>query len=552
MPKRVCVKVSSLRPEYPNLKRWMQTPGNVLVTRNGRVMISEDGKRYVYAHKSSPWANPYKLANFSLEESLAMYDKHLDKLLQDPKMLREFLKLNKAKNIGCFCDPGNKCHGDIIIKKLKQYSKTKSHEGDGSDPDDDKKDLLHKIKAKFRYYEEKYGQPPTYTNADMKPKDMQESLRKFGIFYCKDPVSNDALDEAREAIIVEMSMHIFNTDDPMTNTDFASKYKEIKKLYPDVPKDKRILMTLSCWWKPEFGFGNSNFRFLYYQYMEKEDTPVFDIGDKPLYVERNPYHRHNLRLMESNPKLWKMLRASHKTGQVVLSWDSAKVRFYDSRVCKSTKPAMTPRHRDIYGDLDRTQAMILDQEPGSVLLGFVIFSHHRSIQKLIAQYLDMEPKGFSKGLEQHPELAEILDKYWRAPRKGFVIWNQGTFHYEGVPTDTTKRLKRLKTVSGDSESLRHLSIRWVIGTHVVHKIDKQDLRKLAILSEAGYQPLIYNSQWNKGHPVQKNVVNTKFTQWKHPRKPTKWELRELRRAKRNLKKDRLDLNKLELAMYGIE
>lgn len=116
-PVGVCVKVSSLRPKYDNLSEWLKVPGHVLVTRRGRVFINKT----VFSYPESPFANPFKLTEYTLDECLRLYEQHLDKILKNKKTLSLFLDLNNATEIGCFCEPGQKCHRDIIISKLQEW-----------------------------------------------------------------------------------------------------------------------------------------------------------------------------------------------------------------------------------------------------------------------------------------------------------------------------------------------------------------------------------------------------------------------------------------------
>lgn len=65
--------------------------------------------------RSTVWGNPYKLADYSREESLKLFSHYLDgKLQQEP----DFLAPLKGKDIACSCSLSVACHGDIIITKL--------------------------------------------------------------------------------------------------------------------------------------------------------------------------------------------------------------------------------------------------------------------------------------------------------------------------------------------------------------------------------------------------------------------------------------------------
>ncbi|KAI9324787.1 hypothetical protein DFJ73DRAFT_871489 [Zopfochytrium polystomum] len=89
LPRGVCVKVAHLRPRFDNLQAWRSHPGHVLVTRAGRIFITdpETRKSRPYVYEASPWANPFKLSQYSLQESLRRFRAHLEELLKDPGTL---------------------------------------------------------------------------------------------------------------------------------------------------------------------------------------------------------------------------------------------------------------------------------------------------------------------------------------------------------------------------------------------------------------------------------------------------------------------------------
>ena len=105
----VNVKVQNIRPQYLNLKEWMNDDNNVYIGRAGIVFI--DGERF--PKQSSEWCNPYKITDeLSRDECLDKYAKHLVRKLIDKKAMRKFMLL-KGKNLGCWCHP-EACHGDVI------------------------------------------------------------------------------------------------------------------------------------------------------------------------------------------------------------------------------------------------------------------------------------------------------------------------------------------------------------------------------------------------------------------------------------------------------
>ena len=125
LPKGVCVKVSHLRPRFQDLQSWCEAPGHVLVTRPGRVFITDahGGDKRVFNYPGSPWCNPFKLTEHALSDALSQYRTYLQDKLKDPATLETFLLLGHAKELGCFCEPGAPCHRDIIINVLSQFIK---------------------------------------------------------------------------------------------------------------------------------------------------------------------------------------------------------------------------------------------------------------------------------------------------------------------------------------------------------------------------------------------------------------------------------------------
>ena len=113
--KVVNVKVNHIRPEYSNLKEWMNNDNNVYIGRAGIVFI--DGERY--PKQSSTFCNPFKISiDTSREEVLKKYKEYITTSLnKSPDLVKELLKL-KGKTLGCWCKPES-CHGDILVELIQ-------------------------------------------------------------------------------------------------------------------------------------------------------------------------------------------------------------------------------------------------------------------------------------------------------------------------------------------------------------------------------------------------------------------------------------------------
>jgi hypothetical protein len=113
----VNVKVCNIRPEYANLKEWMNDPENVYIGRAGIVFI--DGCRF--PKKNSIWSNPFKINDkSSRKQVLRKYEIYLRNLLDNDENLVNELKKLRGKNLGCWCYP-EMCHGNILLKLIEEF-----------------------------------------------------------------------------------------------------------------------------------------------------------------------------------------------------------------------------------------------------------------------------------------------------------------------------------------------------------------------------------------------------------------------------------------------
>lgn len=114
--KVVCVKVNQIRPQYQNLKEWMNDPLNVYIGRRGIVFI--DNVRF--PKEDSIWANPYKVGrDGTREEVIAKYKNHITHLISSNQITKDQLLSLKGKILGCWCKP-EPCHGDVLVELITE------------------------------------------------------------------------------------------------------------------------------------------------------------------------------------------------------------------------------------------------------------------------------------------------------------------------------------------------------------------------------------------------------------------------------------------------
>lgn len=109
----VNVRVSFLRPQYNNLKEWMDNPNHVYIGR-GRIVVI-DGQRY--PTYDSLYCNPFKIGpDGDRDIVLTKYETYIKQKISKNEL---FLEPLKNKILGCWCHPES-CHGDILLKLLTE------------------------------------------------------------------------------------------------------------------------------------------------------------------------------------------------------------------------------------------------------------------------------------------------------------------------------------------------------------------------------------------------------------------------------------------------
>lgn len=107
------------KPTTPTLVRIQRSKGEIV--QDCDVYIGRHQSQGGWNLKKSKWHNPYKLNDYTLKESLKLYEKRVrDKLYDD-------LILLSGKSIGCWCSNESNvtrkkenCHGHVLIRLFKE------------------------------------------------------------------------------------------------------------------------------------------------------------------------------------------------------------------------------------------------------------------------------------------------------------------------------------------------------------------------------------------------------------------------------------------------
>ena len=113
---RVCVKVANLRKLYGSeftLENWLKDPNNIYCGRHGRIFID----KIIFHYSGSKWANPFTLKQHSLDECIKLYRDYITKKIIDNPEYYDLDEL-RGKHLGCWCNPKEKCHVDVLLSLI--------------------------------------------------------------------------------------------------------------------------------------------------------------------------------------------------------------------------------------------------------------------------------------------------------------------------------------------------------------------------------------------------------------------------------------------------
>lgn len=123
--KIVNCKVAHIRPKYNDLAEWVADPKNEYIGRRGVVFVR--GERF--PKKDSIFHNPFKISKgVGRAEVVAHFEQYLRARLASEPDLKEKLLALSGKTLGCWCAP-EACHGDILIKIIKELENAESKSG---------------------------------------------------------------------------------------------------------------------------------------------------------------------------------------------------------------------------------------------------------------------------------------------------------------------------------------------------------------------------------------------------------------------------------------
>ncbi len=105
----ICIRKKNLNKfGYRDLEHWVEDENHIYIGRNMSF--------YVKGANKSKWFNPFSVKKYGRDKCLELYENHVK---NNEDLMKEILEL-KGKTLGCWCKPEH-CHGDILVKMLKEY-----------------------------------------------------------------------------------------------------------------------------------------------------------------------------------------------------------------------------------------------------------------------------------------------------------------------------------------------------------------------------------------------------------------------------------------------
>ena len=114
VPKRNCIKKEFLKLEGTSLSKWVQEPNHLYIHRNLSFHLKKKGISDSIWYKDIKELQ--KFVNDEDEDYLNMYEKCIR---QTPQLWNSLDNLEN-KVLGCWCEPSQPCHADVLIKLFNE------------------------------------------------------------------------------------------------------------------------------------------------------------------------------------------------------------------------------------------------------------------------------------------------------------------------------------------------------------------------------------------------------------------------------------------------
>ena len=114
VPKRNCIKKEFLKLEGTSLSKWVQEPNHLYIHRNLSFHLKKKGISDSIWYKDIKELR--KFVNDEDEDYLNMYEKCIR---QTPQLWNSLDNLEN-KVLGCWCEPSQPCHADVLIKLFNE------------------------------------------------------------------------------------------------------------------------------------------------------------------------------------------------------------------------------------------------------------------------------------------------------------------------------------------------------------------------------------------------------------------------------------------------
>ena len=114
LPERKCIKKEFLKHEGTSLSKWVQDPNHLYIHRNLSFHLKKKGVSDSIWYKNIK--DLQKFVNDEDKDYLSIYEKCIR---STPELWDSLLNLEN-KVLGCWCEPSQPCHADVLIKLFNE------------------------------------------------------------------------------------------------------------------------------------------------------------------------------------------------------------------------------------------------------------------------------------------------------------------------------------------------------------------------------------------------------------------------------------------------
>jgi hypothetical protein len=388
--------------------------------------------------------------------------------------------------------------------------------------EEEKDRLLKKLENRLNEYMSIFKEPEVVDMDDVHASSkICFTLKTYGVVFLKHR-TKEMIDIAKIKLLRNISMYLFDSQDPRDNKKFLKKFNKIKKEYPDYEYLDVCYAALSVYINKQNGFvGKGSFKL-----QEIKDNKFNIIESKSnnvslINLNTNFVHQECLRLL-SSLNIWHLIKevsleyfasgigcnegVSIDYPHLVSQKSDIILKYYETKIknkCKlpnlqtihtSLNNNNTDEDANIYNNIRDNGAInisITEQDNSAIHMGWILFSNQEPIRKLINKYFC---RYRSTSLVK---FNKIIMRYWRTQSNGITLYSSHVHMYEAIPHNMLNNQKILLRTHLVASEYNKFSFRFLMQVsslllQSMETMENFDRLSRAAILEGYFEPVIIN------------------------------------------------------------